>query len=136
MTCQAKEAYGGGFCCEPCNLSWDAGELKPDCRRKHECAVCQGEAGPVTVDRFQLCEDPRCADIAKQWMTRKPDGSTYWEAEARKVGGRAGGEFLLSIGRTDLRKLTKDQYAEYVKRVVDGYRAELRRQGHFCAPPF
>ena len=137
MTCSRKSNGDGTFSCEPCGLDDITGDLDLQCRRKHECAVCQGEAFEIHIGRFRVCEDPRCAEVAKVWLVREPDGSTHWEREAMRAGGKAGGLYLQhEVKATDLRKLTKDQYAEYVRRVVTGYRNELRRQGHFCAPPF
>ena len=136
MTCRAKQC-SDSMVCEPCGMSWDMNDPDPPkCRQSIACAVCEGEAGAVTVGRFRLCMDPRCADVAKSWLGRQPDGSTYWEAEARKAGGKAAGDFLMSIGKTDLATLSTDQWSEFCGTLISSYRAELRRLGALKAPPF
>jgi hypothetical protein len=136
MTCKAKQ-YSDQMQCDACGLSWDMNDPEPPkCRQDVACAVCEGEAGAVKIGRFDLCLDPRCADVAKVWITRQPDGSTYWESEAIKTGGKAGGAYLQTLGVYDLSKLTPDQYGTFAKTLVQSYRAELRRQGALKAPPF
>ena len=136
MTCQARQ-HSDQMVCDACGLTWDMNDPEPPkCRQGIACAVCEAEAGAVKVGRYWLCHDPRCADVAKTWLTREPDGSTYWEREAVKAGGRAAGEYLMTIGITDLARLTPDQYSTFAGTLVKGYRQELRRLGALKAPPF
>jgi len=138
MTCKAIfQAHSLMMQCDACGLSWERDDPEPPkCRQAVACAVCDGEAAAVKIGRFDLCLDPRCADVAKGWITRQPDGSTYWEAEAIKAGGRDGGAYLQTLGVYDLSKLTPDQYATFARTLVQSYRVELRRQGALKAPPF
>lgn len=104
-----------------------------------ECVVCGAEAGHVRVGEHRLCDDPRCADVAKRWATMSPDGDklTFWEAEAVKAGGKAAGNFAFDeCGTTDLMRLSPDQYGEFCRRFVHTYRETLREQWRTGAPPF
>lgn len=136
MTCQAL-TNGSRSWCEACGLEWEAGDQnRPACRHGIACDVCEGEAADVSVGRFRLCNDPRCADVAKAWLSRQPDGSTYWQDEATKVAGKAGGKYLETIGKYDLASLTPDQWSKFCGTIVSQYRVELRRLGALKAPPF
>lgn len=47
------------------------------------------------------------------------------ERHAMKLGGQAGGEFLNSIGVTDLATMTVDQWDTFISCVVGGYTEQL-----------
>lgn len=92
------------------------------------CAVCSGMAGRVAVrsERGGLeavaCRNAACVDIITRELRAAPDP---YHAAALAAGGRAGGEYLLSIGETDLRQLTREQYAQFVFEIVAVWRASL-----------
>lgn len=69
-----------------------------------------------------VCDDPQCLQIAKDSYTMKQDQFTRIESLASGRGGEAGGEFLDSIGKTDLATLTPDEWFEFCRRIVAGYR--------------
>lgn len=48
------------------------------------------------------------------------------ECAAMAVGGRAGGEYLDSLGKTDLATLTEAEWAIFVEAIVTGYCDHLR----------
>ena len=52
---------------------------------------------------------------------------THDEQAALVAGGNAGGEYLDSIGITDLVTLTVEQYQQYVECVVGGYIEHLEK---------
>jgi hypothetical protein len=52
---------------------------------------------------------------------------THDEKAALVAGGNAGGEYLDSIGITDLVTLSVEQYQQYVECVVGGYIEHLER---------
>ena len=136
MTCQARQ-YSDEMSCAACGLSWDISDPNPPkCRLRLSCAVCDSETGAVRVGKYAVCDDPRCAEIAKVWLTRLPSGSTHWEREATASGGRAAGAYLKKIGKFDLASLTPDEWAEFCRVMVATYRVELRRQAALQAPPF
>lgn len=72
-----------------------------------------------------LCDDPECIQIARETYNMKQDEFTRIESLAAGQGGAAGGEYLDEIGETDLAKLTPDQFFEFNRRVVAGYRKAL-----------
>lgn len=136
MTCQARQ-YSDEMSCAACGLSWDMNDPNPPkCRQPLSCAVCDAETGAVRVGKYAVCDDPRCAEIAKLWLNRQPDGSTHWEAEARQEAGKAAGRYLVKIGKTDMATLTPDQWREFCRVMMATYRTELRRLAALQAPPF
>lgn len=48
------------------------------------------------------------------------------EAEAMTVGGQTGGEYLESIGKSDLATLTETEWDRFLDAVVTGYCDHLR----------
>ena len=48
------------------------------------------------------------------------------ESEAMSVGGQQGGEYLESIGRSDLRTLTETEWDRFIDAIVTGYCDHLR----------
>ena len=48
------------------------------------------------------------------------------EAEAMTVGGQQGGEYLESIGKSDLATLTETEWDRFIDAVVTGYCDPLR----------
>jgi hypothetical protein len=55
----------------------------------------------------------------------KQDEFTRAESRAAQKGGEEGGEFLDGIGKSDLATLTIDEWSEFNRRVVAGYRKAL-----------
>jgi isoleucyl-tRNA synthetase len=50
------------------------------------------------------------------------------EQRALEKGGKNGGAYLESLGKTDLRKLTKPEYMKFLTAVLAGYCADLSAQ--------
>jgi len=48
------------------------------------------------------------------------------EIAAMEHGGRKGGEYLDRLGKTDLAKLTNEQWATFIEVIVTGYGDHLR----------
>jgi hypothetical protein len=57
------------------------------------------------------------------------------EVEALQAGGGAAGEYLDSIGKTDLAQLTGDEWNTFLGKVLTGY-SERMRQAAREHPPF
>lgn len=72
-----------------------------------------------------LCDDPTCAKIARETYSMKQDQFDRIESLAAQRGGDEGGQYLESIGRTNLETLTIDEWCEFCRRVVAGYRKAL-----------
>lgn len=76
-----------------------------------------------TVDAV-ACRNEACVDILSRSLRAMPDP---YEKAALAAAGKAGGELLMSFGQTDLRQLTREQYAKFVFEIVAVWRAELAR---------
>lgn len=60
--------------------------------------------------------------------------TTDQEDEALNAGGNAGGEYLESIGVTDLAALDAVQWREFLARILEGYSAAMREAAKTTAP--
>lgn len=97
------------------------------------CAVCHREGrGFGFIPRLARLRGPpaaacsmRCLDTIARWRNLMID-PTPNEIAAMEHGGRMGGEYLDSIGRTDLASLTVEQWRAFVEAVVTGYCDALR----------
>lgn len=72
-----------------------------------------------------VCDDPQCLQLAKDSYTMKQDHFSRVESRAAGRGGEEGGEFLDTIGKSDLATLSPDEWFEFCRRVVAGYRKAL-----------
>lgn len=72
-----------------------------------------------------VCDDPQCLQIARETYHMKQDTFTRIERLAVEKGGEEAGEFLDAIGRTDLSTMTSDEWGEFCRRLVAGYRNAL-----------
>lgn len=74
-----------------------------------------------------VCDDPQCLQLAKDSYTMKQDQFTRLESLAAGKGGEEGGQFLDQIGKGDapLSSLTVDEWFEFCRRLVAGYRKSL-----------
>ena len=72
-----------------------------------------------------VCDDPQCLQIAKDSYIMKQDQFSRLESLAAQKGGDEGGAYLDQIGKSDLATLTIDEWCEFNRRVVAGYRKAL-----------
>lgn len=72
-----------------------------------------------------VCDDPQCLQLAKDTYTMKQEQFSRLESLAASKGGEEGGAFLDGIGKTDLATLTPDEWHEFCRRIVAGYRKAL-----------
>ncbi len=97
----------------------------------HICAVCArtgagfGYAPGSRMKPLWTCDDFDCIPIAKSTYNMRQQEFTRLESLAAGEGGSEGGQFLDEIGVFDLRELTPDQFFEFNRRVVAGYRKKL-----------
>lgn len=101
------------------------------------CAVCARPAigwgyashsyRTVAADRIAwCCDDPECLAIARDSYAMKQIEFGRIDTLATEDGGQKGGEYLDSIGKTDLATLTADEWAELCRQIVGGYREALK----------
>lgn len=102
---------------------------------RHEpsaCAVCARSAvgygyAPTATDKpLWVCDDPECLTIARDSYTMKQDDFTRIESLAAGKGGEKAGAFLEEIGKFSLADLTPDEWFEFCRRLVGGYRTALK----------
>lgn len=93
------------------------------------CVVCAGQGTGVSVGEYPLCNDPRCADVAKAWRVKGVGGLSNIEGQAIELAGKSGGSFLMNelAGKTDLAKMTPQEWLGFVTALIKSYRAELQR---------
>lgn len=72
------------------------------------------------------CDDPECLTIARNSYAMKQDEFTRIESLAAGEGGAEGGAYLDQICKTDLASLTADEWYEFCRRIVAGYRKALK----------
>lgn len=81
-----------------------------------------------------ICDDPDCIQLAKDSYTMKAETFTRIESLAAGKGGEEGGAFLDHIGKSDLTHLTPDEWFEFCRRIVAGYRKALAVDLRDAAP--
>lgn len=104
-------------------------------RTPTNCLVCGRVPLPAGIgdpergrDPKYLCED--CITLAYEikQMAAKPRDFDAYEVKAVEDAGERGGDYLDSIGKTDLASLDPDQWGEFLTAVIAGFGASLRRQ--------
>ena len=96
------------------------------------CGVCAraatgfGYAPRIGQSILWVCDDVDCLQIAKDSYAMKQDQFSRLESLAAGKGGEEGGAFLDAINKTDLATLTPDEWHEFCRRMVAGYRKGLQ----------
>lgn len=73
-----------------------------------------------------LCDDQECWEIAAMIGTKKQKEFARLDGIASADGVDEAGAYLDTIGKTDLATLTREEWLEFGKRVVAGYRGALK----------
>lgn len=95
------------------------------------CAVCARPGtghGYAPSDRHTvawLCDDPDCIPIARTTYAMRQDKFRRIDSLAAVEGGNSAGEYLDEIGVYELDKLEPEQWSEFCRRLVGGYRVAL-----------
>jgi hypothetical protein len=95
------------------------------------CGVCaraaigHGYAPKSASKTLWLCNDPKCIKAAKAVHSMKQEEFSRIESMAAAKGGDAGIELLETIGKTDFTQLTIDEWSEFRRRIIAGYRKAL-----------
>ncbi len=109
--------YPAGTTVKPCAI----GTLSPKEQRTFNNILKDGlilvELGgkPRAISKDDLMQEQNMTDI------------TAREKEAIKTAGFAGGEYMESIGKFDVRQLTVDEYITFIKCIVSTYQTEKAR---------
>ena len=107
----------------------------PQSQSEHICAVCgrqssqaigvgEGRRVPLVWTCSQRC---RLAVLqSHQYLIE--DDLTHFERIARMQGGANGGQYLESIKKTDLSKLSYEEWQAFLHATFDGYHEAMVRQ--------
>lgn len=106
------------------------------CSICHRAAAGYGWAPHPSKPPVWVCDDEECLRLAPTRYAVKQDVWTKIEGDAAAYGGDCAGQYLDSIGKTDLADLSKEEWDEACKLLVAGYRSELVRLLGTHAPPF
>lgn len=105
------------------------------------CSICKRRASRLTLDTeggrtWHVCESISCVAVVEHASSMKRESFDAFEALALVDGGKAGGGYLDSIGVTDLARLSKDQYHQFLQTVLSGYAQSMRSRLISNAAPF
>ncbi|MGV8955297.1 MAG: hypothetical protein ACOH2M_29645 [Cypionkella sp.] len=95
------------------------------------CATCAKPAsgfGVIAQYKSRIlwcCGDPDCFELAKETYEMDAREFTRLDGMAAVEGGAEAGEYLDEIGKFALDELTEQEWAEFCRRLVGGYRAAL-----------
>jgi hypothetical protein len=96
------------------------------------CAVCRRQAMPLGyrpmpgMPALWVCQDAECQRAARKVYGMSTEDLTHAEQVAAEAGGDAAGQWLDSISKTDLATLTREEWAEFLRLIIDGYQCKLR----------
>lgn len=97
------------------------------------CACCGRQSAGLGISgprwkspMLWVCDDPECIKIAKDTYAMKQDEFNRIESLAAGQGGAEAGKYLEQIGKTDLATLLPEEWFEFCRRVVAGYRKALK----------
>lgn len=97
------------------------------------CAVCRRASGAIAVDiPGRGCARFCSLDCSEIWMKRRPQDQD--EKAALEAGGRAAGEYLDSIGKSDLVALTPDEWSRFCAVLFEFTCADLRERAKEWVP--
>ena len=107
------------------------------CAACHRHAVWLGYAhrphrGPV----IWLCDHNGCHAAAKRVYAMPSEMLDTYEIGAALEAGAQAGAYLEGIGKTDLTRLSSDEWREFLRRLFVGYELALRRKILNNEPPF
>lgn len=96
------------------------------------CAVCRRHADGIAYAPnnrgpfIWVCDDTECIRLAKEVYKMPKDILDTVERESMLAGGDAAGAYLDEIGKTDLIKLTADEWEEFLRRTLITYEKKMR----------
>jgi hypothetical protein len=108
------------------------------------CAACRLRAAgfgysprPHAISNVVwLCGSSRCHQAAKRIYAMSAEQFDEYELGAILEAGRDAGRYLDEIGKTDLKVLDRDEWREFLFRLLTGYEQALRRKLLDDEPPF
>jgi len=96
------------------------------------CFVCARPATGIGVAPSNrhpvgwVCSDLECIEIGRGTYHMPPDKFMRIDSLAAGEGGEVAGAYLEEIGKTDLAELLEEEWFEFCRRLVGGYRVALQ----------
>ena len=98
------------------------------------CAVCRRPASGLAVAAkgrrnsplAWVCDDSECIQIAKDSFDMRQTEFSRLDEKAAIMGGDSAGQYLDSIGKTDLAKLDEKEWQTFCRTLVGAYRESLK----------
>lgn len=106
------------------------------------CAVCHrravglGYAPKQGQKLLWLCDDKDCHAVSGKVYKMPQAQLDAFELGAAIEGGNQGGAFLDEIGKSDLAVLDADEWREFLRRIITGFEATMRKRILDGSPPF
>src|SRR5262249_24475154 len=108
------------------------------------CAVCRRHAWWIGYSprpqRMRnvvwLCNRNQCHALARRSYAMSAEQFDECELGAMLEAGRSAGGYLDEIGKTDLQLLSREEWREFLFRMLTGYEQALRRKLTNDEPPF
>ena len=107
------------------------------------CAVCRRHAmwvgytpKPRVTGVIWLCDDNGCHAAARKVYAMPETVLDAYELGAMLEAGNIAGSYLKEIGNTDIAKLGRDEWREFLRRLLTGYERALRRKIFHDEPAF
>jgi len=113
-------------------------------RRPDLCCICGRTAAAKDVVRafftarsaFWVCADETCQSAGETMADTPASHLTSYEELALLAGGDAAGAYLDGLNKTDLAALSPQEFSTFLRHVLDGYAASMRRQLSRVEIPF
>lgn len=82
------------------------------------------------------CGSPDCNVTLQRVYGMSVESLSQVEMEAINKAGAVAGAWLDDVGKTDLAALSRDEWEQFLCRLIDGYQCELRRLMQADRVPF
>ena len=96
------------------------------------CGVCRRAAGANGYAPRQgkpimwICDDPDCGKLAKTVFHMEKRQLNQFEAFSLNDAGQAAGAYLESIGKFSLAELSEEEWATFLKTVLNSFGEHMR----------
>jgi len=83
-----------------------------------------------------LCNRNQCHFLARRFYAMSAEAFDEYELSAMLEAGRSAGGYLDEIGKSDLKLLSREEWREFLFRMLTGYEQALRQKLTNNEPPF
>jgi hypothetical protein len=108
------------------------------------CAVCRRRAWWIGYTPrphamrsiVWLCNRNQCHSLARRFYAMSAEQFDEYELGAMLEAGGSAGSYLDEIGKSDLKLLSREEWREFLFRMLTGYEQALRQKLTNNEPPF